>query len=303
MKINQLRDIVAIAERGSLRAAARHLHSAQPGLTRSVRQLERELGVPLFERRARGMTLTPMGEAFVRRAGAVLRELERAGEEVRQLQAGTSGRVVAGLSMVPHIALLPKALRPFRAKYPQVQLDLIDGGYPTFEPGLKNGTIDFYVGPRPDGRGVPELVLEKLFDNERIILGRKGHPLAQARSLRDLVSAEWVTTSITFKAEEELGDLFKQHGLPTPRLGFRSQSALTLTVLLANTDLLAMVPVQWLSMTLSSGGLAPIRVKETLPAPPIVVIRRAGLPLTPAAQYLLDLLRRNVPRTPPGRGR
>jgi LysR family transcriptional regulator, regulator of abg operon len=302
MKINQLRDIVAIAERGSLRAAARHLHSAQPGLTRSVRELERELGVPLFERRARGMTLTPMGEAFVRRAGAVLRELERAGEEVRQLQAGTSGRVVAGLSMVPHIALLPKALRPFRAKYPQVQLDLIDGGYPTLEPGLKNGTIDFYVGPRPDGRGVPELVLEKLFDNERIILGRKGHPLAQARSLRDLVRAEWVTTSITFKAEEELGDLFKQHGLPTPRLGFRSQSALTLTVLLANTDLLAMVPVQWLNLVFAS-SLAPIQVKETLPAPPIVVIRRAGLPLTPAAQYLLDLLRRNVPRMPPGRGR
>src|SRR5262245_32428785 len=106
MKINQLRDIVTIAERGSLRAAARHLHSAQPGLTRSVRELERELGVPLFERRARGMTLTPMGEAFVRRAGAIMRELERAGEEVKQLQAGTSGRVVAGLSMVPHIALL-----------------------------------------------------------------------------------------------------------------------------------------------------------------------------------------------------
>jgi DNA-binding transcriptional LysR family regulator len=295
VKINQLRDIVAIADRGSLRAAARHLRTAQPGLTRSVRELERELGVPLFERRARGMTLTPMGEAFVRRAGAVLRELERAGEEVKQLQAGTSGRVVAGLSMVPHIALLPKALRPFRAKYPQVQLDLIDGGYPTLEPGLKNGTIDFYVGPRPDGRMPPELVLEKLFDNERIILGRKGHPLARARSLRDLVGAEWVTTSITFKAEEELGDLFKQHGLPTPRLGFRSQSALTMVVLLANTDLLAMVPVQWLNLAFA-GSLAPIRVKETLPAPPIVVIRRAGLPLTPSAQHLLDLLRRNVPQ-------
>jgi LysR family transcriptional regulator, regulator of abg operon len=302
MKINQLRDIVAIAERGSLRAAARHLHSAQPGLTRSVRELERELGAPLFERRARGMTLTPMGEAFVRRAGAILRELERAGEEVKQLQAGTSGRVVAGLSMVPHIALLPKALRPFRAKYPQVQLDLIDGAYPTLEAGLKNGTVDFYVGPRPDGRPPPELAHEKLFDNERIILGRKGHPLARATSLRDLVGAEWTTTSITFKAEEELGDLFKQHGLPTPRLGFRSQSALTMVVLLANTDLLAMVPVQWLNLVFAS-SLAPIKVKETLPAPPIVVIRRAGLPLTPAAQHLLDLLRRNVPRTPPGRGR
>ncbi|MGB6964173.1 MAG: LysR family transcriptional regulator, partial [Xanthobacteraceae bacterium] len=55
----QFRDVVAIAERGSLRAAARYLPLAQPALTRSVQELERELGAPLFERRAPGMVLTP----------------------------------------------------------------------------------------------------------------------------------------------------------------------------------------------------------------------------------------------------
>jgi LysR family transcriptional regulator, regulator of abg operon len=296
MKFNQLRDVVAIAERGSLRAAARHLRAAQPALTRSVQELERELGAPLFERRARGMILTPMGDVFVRRANAVLREVQRARDEVGQLQGGTGGRVVAGLSLVAHVALLPKALQPFRRRYPQVQLHLLDGGYPSHEAALKDGSVDFYVGPRPEGRPPPELVQEKLFDNTRIILGRKGHPLGHARSLRDLVDAEWTTTSVTFRAEEEIGALFAQHGLPTPRLGFRSQSALTLTVLLANTDLLAMVPVQWITHAMTSGELAAINVKETLPAPAIVAVRRAGLPLTPAAEFLLDLLRRNVPR-------
>ena len=105
MKFNQLRDVVAIAERGSLRAAARHLALAQPALTRSVHELERELGVPLFERRARGMILTPMGEAFVRRANAVLSEVRRARDEVEQLHGGTRGRVVAG----------PVARRAYRA--------------------------------------------------------------------------------------------------------------------------------------------------------------------------------------------
>jgi LysR family transcriptional regulator of abg operon len=295
MKLNQLRDVVAISERGSLRAAARHLRAAQPALTRSVNELERELGVPLFERRARGMIPTPMGAVFVRRAGAVLRDVQRARDEVEQLHGGTSGRVVAGLSLVAHVALLPKALKPFRARYPQVQLDLIDGGYPTLESGLKNGSIDFYVGPRPDGRSSRDLVQEKLFDNVRIILGRKGHPLAGAKSLRDLTNAEWTTTSVTFEAEEELGAIFAQRGLPTPRLAFRSQSALTLMILLANTDLLAMVPVQWTKLAMTSGWLAPIPVKEPLPAPPIVAVRRAGLPLIPAAEFFLDLLRRNVP--------
>jgi DNA-binding transcriptional LysR family regulator len=88
MKLHHLRDIVAIAERGSLRAAARHLSVAQPALTRSVRELERELGVALFERRTRGMILTPMGNAFMRRARSILGEMRRARDEVEQLHGG-----------------------------------------------------------------------------------------------------------------------------------------------------------------------------------------------------------------------
>jgi DNA-binding transcriptional LysR family regulator len=296
MKLNQLRDVVAIAERGSLRAAARHLSLAQPALTRSVHELERELGVPLFERRARGMTLTPMGEAFVRRANAVLSEMRRARDEVEQLHGGTRGSVVAGLSIVPHLAMLPQALRPFRQRYPNVELHLIEGLYPTLEAGLKDGSVDLYIGPQPERPPPAELTQEKLFDNTRVILGRKGHPLQKARSLRDLVDAEWVTTSITHRAEEEMGELFARHGLPSPRLALQTQSALTLMVALAYSDVLAMVPVQWTKFDLTAQALLPIPVKETLPAAPIVLVRRAGLPLTPAAELFVDLMRRGGPR-------
>jgi hypothetical protein len=71
MKLKQIRDVVAIADRGSLRAAAQHLRLALPALTRSVRELERELGIDLFERHARGMPLTPLRKwyVFVERGG------------------------------------------------------------------------------------------------------------------------------------------------------------------------------------------------------------------------------------------
>lgn len=297
MKLNQLRDIVAVAERGSLRAAARHLAVAQPALTRSVRDLERELGAPLFERRARGMSLTAMGVAFVRRANAVLSEVRRAREEVEQLHGGTRGEVVAGLSMVALIALLPKALSLFRARYPNVQLHLIEGWYPTLENALKDGSMDFYVGPEPVQAPPSDLVQELLFENVRIVLARKGHPLNHARSLRQLIDAEWATTSVTFKAEEEFSELFSRFDLPAPRLALRSQSALTLMTSLAASDLLAMVPIQWIQSPWVGDQLARIPIRETLRAPSIVTIRRAGLPLTPAAEYLLDLMRRNVPRS------
>ena len=165
------------------------------------------------------MILTPIGQAFVRRASAVLTEVRRARDEAEQLHGGTSGKVVAGLSLAAHIALLPKALAPFRARYPHVELHLIEGWYPTLEAGLKDGSIDFYVGPRPDQAPSSELSQEILFENLRIILGRKNHPLAGARSLRNLGAAEWATASVTFRAEEELGQLFARRGTAAAAAG------------------------------------------------------------------------------------
>ncbi len=292
MKLHHLRNVVAIAERGGLRAAARHLQLAQPALTRSLGELERELGTPLFERHAGGMVLTPAGQAFVQRAAAILHEMRRAREEVEQLQGGTGGKVAMALSIAPHIALLPRALPLFRARYAGVKIRVIEGIYPTVEAGLRDGGIDFYIGPGP-GRPIPaELLQELLFTNTRTVLGRQGHPLSGASSLAELTDAEWATTSITLQADEELGELFRRHGLGAPRLALQSQSALTLMVSLACTDLLAMVPVQWMDFAPAAGALQAIPVREALPAADIVLIRRAALPLTPAATYLVDMLRK-----------
>ena len=118
MKLTQLRDMVAIVQQGSLRAAARHLDLAQPALTRSIRTLERDLGTALFEREARGMVLTTAGKLFYERAGMVLNELQRAREEIGQTQGDMQGTVVVGLSIMPHVGMLPFALPAFRKQFP-----------------------------------------------------------------------------------------------------------------------------------------------------------------------------------------
>jgi len=291
MKLHHLRDLLAVADHGSLRAAAREIGIAQPAMTRSIQELERELGVALFERRSRGIVPTAIGEAFIRRARSVDNELLRARDEVAQLRGLSHGSVRVALSMVPHMALLPSALRPFRERFPDVRLDIIDAVFPTVATEMQDGTIDCYIGPPPEQ--LPEgMLLEKLFDNTRVIVGRKGHPLGRARSLGELVDAEWVTTSITAQAEHELGPLFAQHGLRPPTLVMQAHSALTLMVTLLYSDLLTMLPTQWMSFPLTRDVLDAIDVSEPLAAPPICIIQRAGLPLTPAAEHLCDLLRR-----------
>lgn len=291
MKFNSIRDFLAVAERGSLRAAARQLGLAQPAMTRSIQELEKELGAVLFERRAKGVQLTPMGEVFLRRAKAVRSEFRRAQEEIEQLQGATHGHIRLCLSSVSHMALLPNALGPFRKAFPNVTLEVVDAVLPRVELELTGGTMDFYVGPT-HGEVSGELTVEKLFDNARVVLCRKGHPLARARSLSELVDAEWVTTSVTPRAEDELSPIFKQHGLPAPRLVVQGYSALTFFFTVAHSDLLTMLPQQWAQVPLFREFLQKIDVQELLPAPPICIVRRTGLPLTPAAEYFCDMVRR-----------
>jgi LysR family transcriptional regulator of abg operon len=296
MKLHHFEEVVAIAERGSMRAAARHLQVAQPALTRSLALLERELGAPLFERRARGVVATPLGEAFVARARSILTEIRRTREEVEQLRGAGTGTVTVGLSIAAHLALLPPSLRPFRARYPDIRLHIIEGFYPTLEERLRDGTVDFYIGPDGGAQPVPQLSREVLFHNRRIVLCRAGHPLTAATSLRELVGQDWVTTSITADASDEINAFFARHGLAPPRLAVRSQSALTLLTCLANSDLLAMVPAQWERFEMTGKALTTIKVAEELTAPPLVLVRRADLPLTPATLHLLDLMHRATSR-------
>jgi len=292
MKLHHLRAVTAVADKGSLRAAARQLGMSQPALTHSIGELERELGASLFERRARGMTLTPVGELFVRRARAIATETRRAQEEVAQYLGGSGGSVAVCLSVAPHLALLPMALPLFQARFPDVRLRLIEGPFPTIEARLRDGSADFYVGPAPQPLPAREFVVEKLFDNTRAIFARKDHPLAQARSLAELTGASWMTTGITEHAEAEFADFFSAHRLPAPRITVQAESMLSILTTLISSDVLAITLRQFDEFPLTRSALRIIDIRETMAAPPIVVVRRAALPLTPAAEYLCDMLRR-----------
>ena len=293
MKLSALQHLMAVVERGSIRGAARSLDVPQPVLTRSIQELERELKVILFERGKKGVTLTPMGQVFWRRAVMATGELRRAQDELDQLRGEAHGSLTIGLSMVSQITLLPGALKPFRTRYPDVTLDIIDTAYPGAEAGLKDGSIDFYVGPVVENTA-PGLSADKLFDAHRVIFCRKGHPLAGASSLADLVGAEWITTSVTSKAQDEIGPLFAEHGLPAPRLVMRAHAGLTYMMLLSSSDLLMMLPEKWARFPLWGTLFQAIHVRELLATRPICIVQRTGLPLTPAADYFCDMVRREA---------
>jgi LysR family transcriptional regulator of abg operon len=106
------------------------------------------------------------------------------------------------------------------------------------------------------------------------------------------VDAEWITTSVTHRAEDELTPLFVSHGLPAPRIVVQAHSALTFFFTVAHSDLLMMLPVQWETSAPFAGLLTRIDVGEPIKAPAIGIVRRSALPLTPAGEYFCDMIRR-----------
>ncbi len=292
MKLEQLQHFMSIVEHGSLRAAARRLDMPQPALTRSVRALERGLGGMLFARQTTGMQLTAEGQRFHLRACAIVNEMRRAKEEMQSPGADYSGSVSVALSIMPHLSMLAYALPLFRQAYPNVNLEITESLLPAVEGDLREGSLDFYLGAAPRLKPSAGLRVDLLSENSRIVIGRKKHPLSRAKSLKSLDGAEWGTTAIDHKAEEDLTRLFRLHGLAAPRVMVRAHSALSLMVVLAHTDLLAMVPRQWLESDLTCDALHMISIKEALPAPNIVLVRRPDFPLSPPAELLADLMMR-----------
>lgn len=292
MKLHHLRNVVAVVERGSLRAGAKHLGIAQPAMSRSIVELERELGVVLFERTKSGMILTRPGEVFARRAKAMLADLQRTIDEIDQLSGVDRGLITLGCSTASAIAILPTVVNRFHLKFPNVRIKVVEGALPMLEADLRDGLIDLYIGPVSPGFTDPALVIEPLFQNERIVVARRDHPLREATRLEQLASASWVTTPIAIDSDKEVMGLFKAAGLPAPRIVMEASSGFTLATIIASSNLLAPVPRQWLDVIRVTGLMTRIPVIDLPNAPPICSVRRSNVPLTPAAEHLNDIATR-----------
>ena len=292
MKLHHLRNVVAVVDRGSLRAGAKHLGLAQPAMSRSIKELEQELGVVLFQRNKFGMTLTAVGEIFVRRARGMLAELQRTLDEIEQAKGVDFGQITVALSGAGHLALLSSMIGPFRRRFPNIRVKVVEGTFPMLETEIRDGLIDLYYGPVSKGFQDPALVVDLLFENARIIVARPNHPLRHATTLEELVSASWVTTPVAIDHDSEVNSVFQAAGLPAPHIAMQAASSMSLLTIITSSDLLAPLPQQWIEVIEATHMIERLHIRDVPDAPRICAVRRANVPLTPAAEYLNDLARR-----------
>lgn len=286
LRLHQLRALVGVVEYGGIRAAARALHISQAALTKSLRQLEEDAGIPLLVRSPRGVVLTPVGQRLYDRAYLVQRQLDLADDELRQAAGDPRGQV--RLALTPFVALqsLGQAFRWFRARYPQVAVEVAEGLMARVLPRLREGSLDFAVVADTGDLPPDEFGRETLWTGQQHIVVREGHPVLQNPHVPALSQLEWILTGPSAHwHSERLRRLFEKTGHAAPERVVICETLAGIT-LLRETDVVGVVPAPLLGQ-FECRGLVPVPVPDlSLGTFDLVLIHRADVPLTPAAAFL-----------------
>ena len=194
MELRHLRYFIAVAEEGSLtNAAERRLHTAQPSLSRQIRDLELEVGVKLLERGARGIELTAAGRTFLDHARLALLQVEAAGEAARRAAQPEKAAFVIGFLAGQELVWLPEALRILREEQPGIEITLASQSSPELAGALMRGKVDVAFLRRE--AQAPGLAFKFLVKEPLVAVLPTGHRLAAHAKIRpqDLAGETYVS--------------------------------------------------------------------------------------------------------------
>ena len=195
MELRHLRYFVAVAEELHFGRAAERLHIAQPPLSRQIRDLERELGTPLFERVARGVELTAASRAFLPEARLTLAQAERAKRTAQRAAQGEIGRLRVGFAeAATYSRILPDVLGFFRMHLPLIGLSLFEMDSAHQEDAFRDGRIDLGLLQSPPADADRWLRVEQVYRDALVAAVPETHRLAGRTriSLGDLAAESFV---------------------------------------------------------------------------------------------------------------
>ena len=289
MEIRDLEYFAVVAEHGNVTRASEALDLSPPALSKSLRRLEKSIGTELVERTPKGVKLTAAGTALLSQVRRLRLTLDDVTREAADLGLGQAGHLRIGLSQIDDEELLAACAVLLRDA-PKLSLEITVSTNLLMVPRLCQGELDIIVAviATPyDGT-----VQERLFDDEFVVCASAGHRLARRKRLTvaDLSQERWALGS-QVAPREVLYRIFRDSGLPQPRIAVESRSIRVRLHAWAYADLLGITSKRFLRRVSAPFRLVRLPVKGlTWPRPVGVIYRKDGY-LPPAARRLLDLLK------------
>ncbi|SMO70896.1 LysR family transcriptional regulator [Paracoccus laeviglucosivorans] len=293
IKLRQLSLLVAVERSGQLSRAAAITNMTQPAASRMLSDLERIVGAQLTQRHSRGVSLTPAGERLAERARAMLRDLDVAGREVRDIDRGRVGSVHLGSVSGPSLDLVLPIVRGIEQSEPHLRVKIDVGNSDRLSAELLSGQLDLYLGR------VPERLDPAPFDQSPIgpeplsLIVRRGHPLAAGCTLGDCMGYDWVMQPSGSLLRSTVERYLQDQGLPMPDTVIETGSLmLTLAFVLQSQAVGVMsTPAARLFSTERASPLVCLPLARDLAVASYSVVTLRDRVPTPAAQTFLKILR------------
>lgn len=217
MHLPGLDRFLAVAQAGSLNKAAEQLHISQPALTKSIQTLEERLGVDLFVRAARGVTLTTYGKAVLLRARLIDAQMRKISEDIDALRELTSGSVNVGAPPGAgfHTAILPAVTLRVIGGDRKLSVNYSMGTREQLLPALREGGLDFVIAVIVEDDTTADLVQLPLFEDRNCLVVREGHALLQQQptDIADLLACPWFVMTESEALESALRAQARRRGL------------------------------------------------------------------------------------------
>lgn len=284
-----LRCFLEVARLGSVGGAADALEISQPAVSKTLRELEKRLGTPVFERSGRRLRLTEAGQLFQRHAGSAMIELER-GVRALGRSGATQQRVVVGVLPTVATRIMPAAALAFGKAMPAASLRISTGPNWLLLSQLRDGSLDLVVGRLAAPEAMAGLVFEQLFLEPVAAVVRANHPLL-ADPTAGLESFPLILPPPGAIIRPLVEAYFLRLGKEVPQAPFEAVSLAIGRGILRGSDAVWFISRGVVSEELEAGSLGQLALDGMPSGGPVGLTRRAGTEPGPEVETLMRAVR------------
>lgn len=292
MELRQLQHFLALADHGSFRRAAERVNLTQQAVSKSIAQLEKRIGTPLFERQGRIVRLTPVGELLLPHARSITAELRHFDTEHDAVRGARSGRLAVGSTPTLLADVVPDVLARVHRAYPRVVLSVSTGNWDVLLDRLLRGDLDVILSIEPVGPVQDPVVVDRLCAEYNVLIAAPDHPLAKSRPTpRQLQRANWITMERLPRAELDIQRYFAAAKLKPPIASVRTEANPFAIAWVSRTDCICALPSRAVARAVQAGEVTTLDVTLTDPPWSLIAGYRRTAPKTPALLSFLDGMR------------
>ncbi|RBO85839.1 LysR family transcriptional regulator [Marinomonas aquiplantarum] len=289
----QLRALVAVSEAQNFSIASRNLAVSQSSVHRAARDLERLLGVTLFEKNSLGTSATKAAQALAKATKLAFNELRQGIYEINALQFKDVSTITIGSMPLARMTILPKSILRFNERHPDVNIKVTEGPYADLLHHLRQGDIDIILGALRYPTPADDVIQEELWAPPLSVIARQDHPLLNQPNISaaELAQYSWVVPAQGTPTRQAFEDIFNEANVPLPSRLVESSSQILIRELLLESDRLTLMSAHQVEREINIGLLKVIEFPLEHTRRPIgLCVRKSWLP-TVTQSHFLSLLR------------